>query len=293
MRILISGSSGLIGSALCAYLLEKGHHIVPLLREHGGQGVFWNPIKEELRKEEFEGFDAVIHLSGENPAGFWTRAKKKAIFQSRCRDTWLLAQVLSRLEKPPKVVICASAVGYYGDRGDEVLTEKSGPGKGFLADLCVQWEKATSVLEEKGIRVVHTRFGMVLGSYGGMLKEIIPIFKLGLGSKLGSGKQYISWVALVDAVRAIEFCLERGDLSGPVNVTSPHPVQQAEFAEKLAHSLHRKLLFTMPAFLLHLLFGQMAQELMLSSERAVPEKLLASGFHFDKPDLQQTLATLE
>ncbi len=292
MNILVSGASGFVGSALVPFLQASGHRVKKLVRHKKlGEGeIFWDPVSENIQKEDFKDFNAVVHLAGKNIAqGRWTSKNKQEIFLSRARDTWLLSQVLLRVNHPPKTFISASAVGIYGDRGSEVLTEKNGPGDGFLADVCKEWEKATFPLAERGVRVVNSRFGLVLGKSGGMLHKILPIFKWGLGGKLGSGRQFVSWVALNDLIRALEYLLTHSSLEGPVNVTSPHPVTMEEFIKKIAQAVDRPAFFHLPGPLLKLIFGEMAQELFLNSTRAVPEKLIQSGFRFEYPTLESAL----
>lgn len=290
MRILLSGSSGFVGSALKTHLSAADHEVTCLMRNHTKQptqdAIFWDPEQGNLRKEDFEGFDAVIHLAGANiGAHRWSKKVKDQIFLSRCRDTWLLSQILCRLYRPPKTLISASAVGIYGNRGDEILTENSSLGSGFLSDLCTKWERATDSIENRGTRVIHTRFGHVLDPRGGILGKLIPLFRLGLGGKWGSGKQFVSWIALQDLVRAIEHCLNSESLSGPVNCVAPHPAAQAEFARIIAKKLHRPALGHLPAWLLKLVLGEMAKETLLSSQRAMPEKLLEMGYLFKYPNL--------
>lgn len=288
-RILITGSSGLIGSRLIAFLCGAGHQVTRLVRRRPLQNgeIFWNPHTGEVPLDPFEGFDAVIHLAGKNIAGGrWNSKFKEELFISRCRDTWLLSHVLMRLKKPPKCFICASAVGIYGNRGEEPLTEESSPGTGFLADLCQKWEEAARAIEQKGVRVVHTRFGMVLSDEGGMLQKLLPVFKLGLGAILGNGQQILSWVALDDVIYAIYHALMVEQISGPLNVTSPHPVTQEVFSKKLANALHRPCFLRLPAPLLKALFGEMADEMLLCSAKALPKKLLQSGFRFQYPLLE-------
>lgn len=295
MRILLSGSSGLIGSHLRAFLKEKGHEVVRLVRSHedAKDAVYWDPVQGLFRKEDFEGFDAVIHLAGAGIAkGRWTKKTKEQLFLSRCRDTWLLSQVLVRLYRPPKTLLCASAVGFYGDRGDEDLSEESLQGQGFLADLCGKWEKATEAIENRGTRVVHTRFGAVLSEKGGMLKKMLGPFLFGLGGKMGSGKQWISWIAIEDLLGAFDHCLKKEEISGPVNFTSPHPVTQGEFARVLAQKLRRPAFFHLPKWLLMLLFGEMAKEALLSSQKVKPEVLLKTGYQFQCRDLKAALDKL-
>ncbi len=293
LRILLSGSSGFIGSKLMSFLRLLGHDVVRLVRrkeELKEDAIFWDPNHGQFQKEAFEGFDAVIHLAGANIAeGRWTKQRKEQLFLSRCRDTWLLSQVLCRLYQPPKTVITASAIGFYGDRGDEELTEESAQGKGFLADLCDKWEKATDAIENRGARVVHPRFGAVLSAQGGMLKKMLPLFHLGLGGKLGSGRQKISWIGIDDLLGGIYHILMIEELSGPVNLVAPNPVSQAEFTKMLAKQLHRPAFFHLPASLLKVAFGEMGEEVFLSSARVIPEKLIQTGYVFRYPNLQTAL----
>jgi len=286
MQILLSGSHGLVGRALTKHLLAQGHDVVALVRDPGEPGVYWDPRKEDFNLEDFEGFDAVVHLAGENIAKKrWTTKVKDALFLSRCRDTWLLSHLLCRLKEKPKVLLTASAVGYYGDRGDVVLDETSGPGKGFLANLCVHWEEAALPASRCGIRTVQTRFGGVLSSKGGLLAKMLPIFRLGLGGKIGSGNQYMSWIAIGDLVRAIEFLLTHEEHSGAFNLTAPEPLPQDAFAHELAKSLGRPCIAPLPAFAARLLFGDMADELLLSGQRVIPNRLLDAGFEFEFREL--------
>lgn len=282
MKILLSGASGFIGKALSASLREKGHSVIPLIRGSPRPGaVSWDPSRGVGDPGDFEGFDALIHLAGENIAsGRWTKRKKEQIFLSRCRDTWLLAQILIRCKSPPKTVISASAIGIYGDRGKEILTEESLPAKDFLADLCVRKEAALESVEKMGCRVVHARFGIVLSPQGGMLAKMLPLFRLGLGARLGSGEQMMSWITLADLIGALEFVLKEEKLRGPVNFTAPHPISQAQFAQALAAQFGHKLHFCIPAFLLRWLLGEMADELLLVSAAAIPKRLMDSGYVF-------------
>lgn len=292
LRILLSGTRGLIGSHLKVLLETAGHQVVSLMRgakPSDENTVYWDPSQGLLCKEDFEDFDAVVHLAGENIGGVWTAQRKKAIFLSRCRDTWLLSQVLCRLYRPPKTVVTASAIGFYGDRGNEELDEDSRPGKGFLADLCQKWEQATDAIEKRGSRVVHPRFGMVLSRKGGALARMLPAFQWGLGGKLGSGEQIISWIGIDDAIGALYHILMDDSLSGPVNLVSPHPVSQKQFAQSLARKLHRPACMTIPASVLKCLFREMAREVLLSSARVSPARLQSAGYTFRYPDLQTAL----
>lgn len=274
MRILISGASGFIGSALAQFLQGNGHAIFSYSR---------TPDQPHL-----DPFDVVIHLAGEPlTLGRWSQAKQERILLSRTQGTEQLCRAL--LHSPPKLFLSASAVGYYGNRGEELLTENSPPGTGFLAHVCREWEKASQPLAKKGVRVVHTRFGMVLGPHGGALQKMLLPYKLGLGGKLGSGKQWMSWVARDDLIRAIDLIIANEDLEGPVNVVSPHPVRQEEFSKILAKLLHRPSFLTLPAPLLKGALGLMAEEMLLASARVEPTKLLSFRFPFRHPDLNNAL----
>jgi uncharacterized protein len=291
MRILITGSSGFIGTALREQLGRSGHEIFRLVRCElkSKDELTWNPSEKILNQAQLENFDAVIHLAGENIAsGRWSDEKQKRLYNSRVGGTELLCRTMTALKKPPKCVICASAIGAYGSRGDEIMTEKSAFGQGFLPKLVRNWEEATKQLKDTGIRSVNLRFGVVLGKNGGMLKRLRPIFNLGLGAKLGNGKQWLSWISITDAIRAIEFLLGE-NLSGAVNVTAPNPVTNAQFTSFLAKILNRPAFGRIPVVFLKALFGNMADEMLLSSTRVYPEKLLAAGFNFNHPDLFSAL----
>jgi uncharacterized protein (TIGR01777 family) len=232
----------------------------------------------------------VIHLAGEPIIGRWSKAKKRRILESRVVSTKLLAEIFARVERPPTVFLSASAVGYYGDRGEEYLTEKSAAGEGFLASVCTAWEGGSKILEQRGIRVVHTRFGAVIGRNGGILKKMLLPFKLGLGCTLGTGKQWMSWIALKDLTRAIAFCIETPSIEGPVNCVSPNPIRQREFAKCLAASLSRPLFFRIPAWFLRTILGQMGDEVLLASQRVSPEKLHQKHFSFQAPTLEEAIS---
>jgi uncharacterized protein len=288
-RILVTGASGFIGQAVVNHFKKQGyivHRLVRHARQKAPDTIFWNPMNEEINLDDFEGFHAVIHLAGENIAeGRWTEDKKEAIFLSRVRHTWLLAHALSRLKRPPKIFFSASATGYYGDRGDEILTEESRKGTGFLSDVCAKWEEASQVLDQKKVRVVRGRFGAVLSKEGGMLAQLMPIFKWGIGGRLGSGKQWMSWIALEDLLGALEFTLTQ-DVRGVFNFTSPHPITNAEFTRQVAKIVHHRPFLPVPAWLIKLIFGEKGKQLFLSSTRAVPKRLLGYGFKFQKPILE-------
>jgi uncharacterized protein (TIGR01777 family) len=292
MNILISGSTGLIGSELVSLLTENHHRIIRLVRRpRTGPGeIHWDPNAGTLNPQALEGIDAVVHLAGENIAsGRWTAERKRRIRESRIKGTQLLAQSLSRLFDPPKVMVSVSAVGYYGDRGDERLDEESDPGTGFLPDLCQQWEGATHAAMLRGIRVVIPRVGMVLSANAGALPLMLRAFRLGVGGKIGSGRQYMSWIAIQDLVGMIHHVINNPFIHGPVNAVSPNPVTNQEFSKTLAATLSRPSIFALPAFAARLIFGEMADGALLASTRAFPERLKQSGFKFRFPDLESAL----
>jgi uncharacterized protein len=292
MKILIGGSHGLVGTALIKSLEAEGHEIFRLVRHYpdSSSEIEWSPDRYSIALARLEGFDAVVNLAGESIAeGRWTEDKKRRIRESRIKGTKLLGDALANLTNRPKTFICASAVGYYGDRGDELLTETSTPGKDFLADLCVEWEKATALATEKGIRVVNTRFGLILDPNGGALAKMLPPFRMGLGGSIGSGKQWMSWIALDDVVGALKFALANEELNGPVNFVAPNPVTNAEFTKRLGEALSRPTLFPIPAFGVRLAFGEMADALLLSSQRVEPERLKATGYQFQYSQLEGAL----
>ena len=292
-KILVSGSSGLIGSALLPALKASGYEVVCLGRGQSGNGrIGWDPARP-LAPELVSGFDAVIHLAGESIAGRWTESKKKAIRDSRVHGTRHLAEGLARTASPPRVLISASAIGFYGDRDDEILQEDSASGgSGFLPGVCREWEAAAGPAVQAGIRTAFLRTGIVLSAEGGALKQMLPPFRMGLGGKIGSGRQWMSWIDLHDEIGAIRHILTNDSLRGPVNSVSPHPVTNAEFTKTLASVLSRPAIFPMPAFAARLVFGQMGDELLLGSQRVEPAKLLASGYAFQKPDLRLALSAI-
>lgn len=292
MKILISGSHGLVGTALIQSLGLDGHDIFRLVRHAPSSEteIEWSPERYSIALARLEGFDAVVHLAGESIAeGRWTDAKKKQIRESRVKGTRLLGDALANLSSPPKTFVCASAIGYYGDRGDEILTEASAPGNDFLAGVCVEWEKATALASEKGIRVVNCRFGIILDVKGGALKKMLPPFRMGVGGKIGSGKQWMSWIALDDVVRGIKFALANDLIGGPVNFVAPAPVTNARFTKTVGKVLSRPTLFPIPAFGVRLLFGEMADALLLSSQQVAPTVLQTSNFLFQYSQLESAL----
>lgn len=291
LKVLISGSTGLVGKALIPFLLGGGHQIIRLMRgekkrEEGA--IFWDPQVGHMHVEDFEGFDAVIHLAGKGIAsGRWSKKLKEEIFLSRCRDTWLLSQVLLRTKKPPKTLICASAMGIYGNRGDESLTEKSSLGHGFLADVCKKWEEATQSIEKEGTRGIHTRFGHILSSRGGILARLLPLYRLGLGAIIGKGKQQMSWIALDDLLYALYHVCHKEGIKGGVNFSAPEVVTQEAFSQRLSKWMHRPLFLHIKEKWLRFALGEMAEELFLTSQKLIPEKLLQSGFQFYYPTLER------
>jgi len=292
-KVLISGSSGLVGSALLPRLTANGWQVTRLIRsDSAGPGqISWDPSRP-IPPESVSGFDAVIHLAGETIAERWTARKKQAIRDSRVVGTRNIAEALAQAAKRPALLLAASAVGFYGDRGDEVLNEESLGGQGFLAEVCRDWESATQPAVQAGVRTVMTRFGIVLSPSGGALAKMLPPFRLGLGGRVGSGRQWWSWVALDDVIGAIEYAMKTSTLAGPLNVVSPNPVTNREFTTSLASALSRPALFPMPAFAARAALGQMADELLLASQRVEPAKLRASGYRFRRPDLDMALAAI-
>ena len=287
--IAITGASGLIGRALTGRLKERGFTVIRLVRGAAAAAdeAAWSPAGGLLESERLAGVAAVIHLAGENiGAARWTRRRMAAIWSSRIDATRALASSLVRLTPSPAAFLCASAVGIYGDSGDEVLDEASPPGRGFLPELCQAWEAAARI---DGVRVVNLRFGVVLSAAGGMLAKLLTPFRLGLGGPVGSGRQYLSWISLADAVAAVEHALANEAVRGPVNVVAPEPVTNAEFTRGLAHELHRPAFFRVPAFALRLALGRMADEAILASTRATPAALARSGFGFRFPRLAAAL----
>ena len=292
MKILISGASGLVGTALIKSLEPEGHEIFRLVRHapNSQAEVEWSPDRYSIALARIEGFDAVVNLAGDSIAeGRWTEEKKRRIRESRVKGTKLLGDALANLTKRPKTFICASAIGYYGNRGDELLTETSAPGDDFLAEVCVEWEKATALATEKGIRVVNARFGVILDSHGGALAKMLPPFRLGLGGRVGSGKQWMSWIALDDVIGGIKFALANDSLKGPVNFVAPNPVTNAEFTKMLGKVLSRPTLFPIPAFGVRLAFGEMGDALLLSSQRVEPARLQGAGYQFQFSRLDEAL----
>jgi uncharacterized protein (TIGR01777 family) len=293
MRILVSGVSGPIGAALLPSLSAGGYQVTRLVRGAAMREgeISWDPA-QPLTPDSVSGFEAVILLAGETVVGRWTAAKKARIRDSRVLGTRYLAQAVAQASQRPRVLITASAVGYYGDRGEEILREDSPPGAGFLPGVCREWEAATEPAAAGGIRTAHLRIGVVLSPVGGALQKMLAPFKMGLGGNMGNGRQWWSWIHVEDLVGAIHHILKTDRLEGPVNVVAPTPVTNAEFTKTLASILSRPAIFPMPAFAARLAFGQMADELLLASQRVDPAKLTASGYAFQYSDLRASLQNL-
>ncbi len=293
LRIVMAGASGLVGSELKTFLSCAGHDVHSLVRHlaniEKGE-IYWDPIKREIDKNLLEGADAVIHLGGENiGASRWTKERKEAIRQSRVQSTRFLAETLATLNNKPKVFIVSSAIGFYGNRGEEVLTEESQPGKGFLPEACEEWERAADPARWANLRVVHVRTGIVLSLSGGALPKMLLPFLMGAGGIIGSGKQWMSWIALEDLVGIFHELLYREDLSGPVNATAPGTVTNREFTKVLGKVLHRPTIAPLPGFVVKLLFGEMGEALLLEGQNVQPAKLSKAGFEFFYPELEQAL----
>jgi uncharacterized protein len=292
MRIAITGSSGLIGNTLIPFLTTGGHSVTRIVRRDRASGptVRWDPVLGTIDQDGLEGHDAIVHLAGENIAGGrWNTRRKRAIRDSRLEGTGLLCDALNRLQKPPKTLVCASAIGFYGNRGDEVLDERFAAGEGFLAELCKEWEALTESVRPRGIRVVNVRFGIVLSAAGGALAAMLTPFKLGVGGVIGSGRQYISWVGIDDVIGAIHHAITCEALNGPVNVVAPNPVTNHEFTKTLGRVLRRPTVLPMPAFAARIALGEMADELLLASIRVVPRRLEETGYKFRDAQLEPAL----
>jgi uncharacterized protein (TIGR01777 family) len=297
MDVAVTGASGLIGSALARALEADGHRVLRVVRPSsaasGGDTVTWSPADGTIDRAGLEGIDAVVHLAGEGIAERrWSDEQKRRILESRTTGSSLLATTLAGLQRPPKVLLSSSAIGFYGDRGTEVLTEQSAPGQGFLTDVCVAWEGATRPAEEAGIRVAHLRTGIVLDRSGGALAKLVPLFRLGLGGRLGNGRQMWSWISLPDHIAATRFLLD-APISGPVNLTGPAPVSNAEFTKVLARAVHRPALFPVPAFGPGIVLGrELAHNLLFTSADVRPAVLRDAGFTFAHPDVETALAAV-
>lgn len=291
MNILITGASGLIGSSVLQHFVNAGHRVVSLQRNNAGPThQFWNFNRLAEVCGENPVFQVVIHLAGENIAtGRWTKKKKQRILQSRTQGTEELAHFCAQLPQPPRIVISASAIGYYGNRGDEEIDEQSESGHNFVAEVCRAWEAALAPLSSVASRVVRVRIGMVLSPDGGTLKTMLPSFKLGIAGIVGTGKQYVSWIDIRDIVGSFSFIIENDSISGPVNLVSPNPQTNRTFTKMLGEVVAKPTMMKMPALVAKAVFGQMGEELVLSSCRVVPRKLLVHGYHFLVPDLTDSL----
>jgi hypothetical protein len=289
MRLLVTGASGLIGSAL-GRRAGEAHEIVRLTRSEPGEAraFRWDPAAGEIDAAALDGVDAIVHLAGESVAGRWTESKKRRIRDSRVLGTRLIAETAAARDPGPSTMVCASAIGYYGDRGDQPVDESSPPGKGFLAGVVQEWERAADPARAAGIRVVHMRFGIVQSAQGGALRAQLPLFRLGLGGRVGGGRQYVSWVAIDDVVSAIEHALGSERLEGPANVTAPEPVTNADYARTLGRVLHRPAVLPGPAPAVRLALGEFAGEI-LTGQRVLSRRLLEEGFEFRYPELEGAL----
>jgi len=289
MRIAVSGAPGFIGKALVPFLHSRGHEVSVLVRSDKDlctHEINWDPPEGYLPPEKMENFDAVINLSGRSISAYWTNKVKEEILTSRVEPAQLLVKTFAKLKNPPKTFISVSAVGYYGNRASQDLTEQSSKGQGFLPDVCEAWEAASAT---PICRVVNPRLGVVLDKSGGALAKMLPLFKLGLGGVIASGKQWMSWIALPDLLELFEFILKNETVKGPINAVTPHPITNRTFTKTLGALLHRPTIFPLPDFLARFLLGQMADETLLSSTKALPEALLAAGFAFKYPELKQAL----
>ena len=291
--VAISGQNGLVGKALTAALQEDGRSVVAITRQRGGSfqdAIHWDTTTGLTNPARLESVDAIVHLAGENIAGGrWNEQRKRLIRHSRVEGTRSLVQSIATIKKRPKVLVCASAIGFYGDRGSTTLDETSAPGQGFLADVCQAWEAEASAAAGLGMRVVNVRIGVVLSPKGGALAKMLLPFKMGVGGKVGSGQQYWSWIGLHDLARVLAFCISDSSVEGPVNAVSPEPQTNSEFTSVLGQVLHRPTIFPLPGFMAKLALGEMATELLLASTKVVPKKLQAHGFRFDYPDLKGCL----
>lgn len=291
--IVVTGASGLVGTELVRQLEEAGWSVIRAVRrpvQNPDLELHWDPKRGEIDAERLTSADAVVHLAGENIAGKrWTESFKQKILHSRTQGTLLISETIARAERRPKVFVCASAIGYYGDRGDEPLSEEAAPGDNFLADVCRQWEAACEPAREAGVRVVNLRIGVVLSGEGGALQKMLTPFKLGAGGVLGDGKQYMSWITRDDLVGVIRFVVDHADVQGPVNAVTPNPVTNREFTKTLGKVIHRPTIVPMPAFAARLVMGEMADQLLLASARVEPTVLKRHGYQFAYPELEPAL----
>ncbi len=291
MTVAIAGAGGLVGAHLADYLTTAGHRVVKLVRRAaaGDDEIAWDPAAGKLDPDDLAGVDAVVNLGGVTISGVWTSTRKKAILESRVQATQTLAAAITRMDQPPRVFVSASAVGAYGSRGADVITEQAGLGAGFLADVCRAWEASAAPVSEAGVRVVNARFGIVLSAAGGALATMLPAFKTGLGARLGDGSQYWAWIGLDDLLAALEWAISDDGLSGPVNMTAPEPVTNAAFTRTLAHVLRRPAVLKAPGFVLRHGLGGMGEEMLLASQRVEPARLSERGFRFTYPSVKAAL----
>lgn len=293
MKVAITGASGMVGSALKDRLQAEGDEVVSFVRHTADAqtgNFLWNPEAGSIDKAGLSGVEAVVNLAGENIAAKrWTTEQKEKIRASRVKGTTLIANTIAGLANKPEVFVSASAIGFYGDRGDEMLTENSAPGNGFLAEVCREWEQSTKAAEASGVRLVWARFGVILSKNGGALQKMLPIFQLGGGGIIGSGKQYMSWVTLDDVVNALVFAIKNKSVTGAVNIVAPNSVRNSEFTDALGHALHRPVVLPLPAFAAKIIMGEMADELLLSSARVEPLALEGNKFNFEYPNLAGAL----
>jgi len=293
MKIAVTGATGLIGAALCERLRQEGNDVLVITRRENSSSPFtvhWNPERGELDTRSLEGVDAVVHLAGETIAERWTPEKKERIRTSRVAGTRFLVDGLKRLSKRPSVLIGSSAVGFYGNRGDEELDEGSPPGTGFLPEICQAWEAEVARASELGMRAVRLRTGIVLSTKGGALAKMLLPFKLGLGGPVGSGSQWMSWIHIDDVVGGYHFALHHSDLSGAANLTAPQPVRNADFTRALGRALRRPAFLPAPGFALKLIFGEMAQDLLLDGQKVLPRRLESAGYKFQHTGIDDALA---
>jgi uncharacterized protein (TIGR01777 family) len=297
MKVAVTGATGLIGSELAKAMISDGAQVLALSRRVRAASdttgvVFWDPVNGEFDASALEGCDAIVHLAGETIANRWTGAQKERIRRSRVEGSRLLVDGLKTLTKPPAVFVAASAIGFYGDRGDEAIDESSPHGTGFLPDVCRAWEAETSRSQEFGARTLHLRFGIVLSTKGGALAKMLLPFKMGLGGPMGSGLQWMSWIHIDDVIAIIRFVMNHNDLRGPINTTAPQPVRQAEFAKTLGQSLRRPAIAPAPGFAVRLLLGEMGQALLLEGQKVLPRRLQEAGYTFQHPELTGALADI-
>jgi hypothetical protein len=293
IRIAITGASGIIGSALRPFLVAAGHQVITLVRRSADASageIQWDPATGVINADALEGVDAVVHLAGENIGDKrWTAERKRGFIASRVQSTQLISRTLAQLKRPPRVLVSASAIGFYGDRGDEPMTESSAKGIGFLPDLCEAWESATASASEAGLRVVNLRIGVVISRQGGALRKLLTPFKLGLGGVMGDGRQYLSWISAEDVVGSLCEAVFNDHLSGPVNATAPTPVSNREFVKALGHALRRPTVVPYPALAIKLLYGEMGVATVLAGARVVPKKLRDAGFTFRHERIESVL----